>query len=65
LFKGVYIHLTSIFFHSYLGTSVVEAVWCFQSLLVAAFEKKDTQGAVRTMSVMLKHGETYLRGDQP
>jgi GntR family transcriptional regulator, transcriptional repressor for pyruvate dehydrogenase complex len=64
-FKGVYTHLTGIFFHNYLGTSVVEAVWRFHSLLVAAFEKKDAQGAVRTMSEMLKHGETYLRGDQP
>ncbi len=64
-FKGVYTHLTGLFFRKYVGTPVVEAVWHFHSHLISAFEKKDAQAAARTMVDMLKHGETYLRGDQP
>ncbi len=64
-FKGVYTHLTGAFFQSNYGTPVVETVWRFHSLLIAAFEKKDAEAAVRTMSEMLKHGEIYLRGEQP
>jgi GntR family transcriptional repressor for pyruvate dehydrogenase complex len=62
-FKGVYTHLTGLFFQQYIGTPVVEEVWHFHSRLVAAFERKQAEAAGRIMGEMLAHGETHLQGD--
>jgi len=62
-FKGVYTSLTGEFFRKYCGTPVVKTVQQFHVQFVEALEQKDAEGAVRTMSEMLKHGEAYLKGE--
>jgi GntR family transcriptional repressor for pyruvate dehydrogenase complex len=62
-FKGVYTSLTGDFFRQYYGTQVVETVRQFHVRLVEAFEKKDANRARGVMIEMLKHGETYLKGE--
>jgi DNA-binding FadR family transcriptional regulator len=59
-FKGVYTHLTGGFFSRYCGTPVAEAVWLFHAQIVAAFDQRDPDVAVSTMTAMLNHGATYL-----
>jgi DNA-binding FadR family transcriptional regulator len=63
-FKGVYTGLTGEFFRKYVGTPIVEEVHQFHHRLVDAFEKQDTDSAVKTMIEMLKHGEGYLKGER-
>ncbi len=63
-FKGVYTHLTGEFFRKYCGTRVVETVRQFHIQLIGAFEQQDEAAAVRSMTEMLRHGETYLRSAQ-
>ncbi|HTX89816.1 MAG TPA: FadR/GntR family transcriptional regulator [Anaerolineales bacterium] len=64
-FNGVYTHLTGEFFRKYFGTPVVETVHRFHAGIVQAFEQKDAETAVQSMSAMLKHGEAYLKGERP
>ena len=60
-FQGVYTHLTGGFFRRYCGTPVAEAVRQFHVQIVAAFEHREADLAVSTMTAMLNHGETYLQ----
>jgi GntR family transcriptional regulator, transcriptional repressor for pyruvate dehydrogenase complex len=62
-FKGVYTSLTGDFFREYYGTPVVEMVRQFHVRLVKAFEKQNADRARNIMIEMLKHGETYLKGE--
>ena len=64
-FKGVYTYLTGGFFSRYCGTAVAEAVRQFHIQIVAAFERQEAKRAVTTMTAMLDHGATYLRGEHP
>jgi DNA-binding FadR family transcriptional regulator len=64
-FKNVYTNLTGQFFRAYYGTGVVAAVHRFHQQLVKTFQSKNTDSAVRTMTDMLKHGESYLKGERP
>jgi len=64
-FKGVYTGLTGEFFRKYIGTPIVEEVHQFHHQLVDAFEKQDADSAIQTMREMLKHGESYLKGERP
>ena len=64
-FKSVYTDLTGQFFRKYYGTEVVGAVHYFHHRLVEAFQNQDTDSAVRTMTEMLEHGESYLKGARP
>jgi len=64
-FQGVYTHLTGGFFSRFCGTPVAEAVRQFHVQLVEAFERRDADSAVSTMTAMLNHGETYLSGERP
>ena len=64
-FKGVYTHLTGQFFSRYCGTPVADAVRQFHKQIVAAFERREAEAAVATMTAMLNHGETYLLGERP
>jgi DNA-binding FadR family transcriptional regulator len=59
-FKGVYTHLTGGFFSRYCGTPVADAVRQFHAQIVAAFECRDPEAAVNTMTAMLNHGATFL-----
>lgn len=63
-FRAVYTSLTGEFFRTYCGTPVVDTVRQFHVQIVDALERKDSEGAVRTMSAILKHGEAYLRSDK-
>jgi GntR family transcriptional regulator, transcriptional repressor for pyruvate dehydrogenase complex len=63
-FKGVYTSLTGDFFRKYYGTPVVETVRQFHARLVEAFEKQNADRARSIMIEMLKHGETYLKGER-
>jgi GntR family transcriptional regulator, transcriptional repressor for pyruvate dehydrogenase complex len=63
-FQGVYTHLTGEFFSNYFGTPVVDAVRQFHIQIVEAFTQKNAGVAVRTMTEMLQHGETYLKGER-
>ncbi len=62
-FKGVYTSLTGEFFRKYYGTPVVETVRQFHVRLIDAFDLQDAESARSTMIEMLKHGETYLKGE--
>ena len=62
-FKAVYTSLTGEFFRKFYGTPVVETVRQFHVQVVEALERRDAEAAVRTMNAMLKHGETYLKGE--
>ncbi len=62
-FKGVYTSLTGEFFQKYWGTRVVEAVINFHVKLIDAFDHLDEENARNIMVEMLKHGETYLKGE--
>jgi DNA-binding FadR family transcriptional regulator len=64
-FKGVYTSLTGAFFRKYYGTPVVAAVHQFHARLVDAFERRDSDAAASIMTEMLRHGEKYLKGEQP
>jgi len=64
-FKSVYTNLTGEFFRKYYGTEVVGAVHRFHHQLVEAFQKKDIDFAVETMTEILKHGKSYLKGARP
>ena len=64
-FKGVYTHLTGQFFSRYCGTPVADAVRQFHKQIVAAFERREAEAAVATMTAMLNHGATYLLGEHP
>lgn len=64
-FKAVYTSLTGQFFRQYCNTPVVEAVHQFHVQIVESIERKDADNAVRTMSQMLNHGESYLKGSVP
>ena len=59
-FKGVYTHLTGGFFSRYCGTPVAQAVRQFHAQIVAAFERREPEAAVSTMTAMLNHGAAYL-----
>ena len=63
-FKGVYTSLTGDFFRKYYATPVVETVRQFHARLVEAFEKQNADRARSIMIEMLKHGETYLKGER-
>jgi DNA-binding FadR family transcriptional regulator len=62
-FKRVYTYLTGKFFRNYCGTPIVEQVIQFHSHLIDAFEHKNEIRARNIMIEMLKHGETYLKGE--
>jgi GntR family transcriptional regulator, transcriptional repressor for pyruvate dehydrogenase complex len=62
-FKDVYTNLTGEFFRKFYGTPVVETVRQFHVQVVDAFVIQDVEKATRTMIMMLKHGEAYLKGD--
>jgi DNA-binding FadR family transcriptional regulator len=64
-FKNVYTDLTGQFFRAYSGTDVVADVHRFHHRLVEAFKNKDKDSAVRTMTEMLAHGESFLKGARP
>ena len=64
-FKGVYTSLTGEFFRKYVNSRVVEEVHQYHRKLVDAFTKQEQESAVQTMIEMLKHGESYLKGDRP
>jgi DNA-binding FadR family transcriptional regulator len=64
-FKSVYTNLTGQFFRAYYGTEVVGAVHRFHRQLVEAFQNQDADSAVQTMTEMLEHGESYLKGARP
>jgi len=62
-FKSVYTSLTGEFFRKNYGTPVVETVRQFHAQIVDALERRDAETAVGMMTEMLKHGETYLKGE--
>jgi GntR family transcriptional repressor for pyruvate dehydrogenase complex len=64
-FQVIYTHLTGEFFRKYIATPVVKTVRQFHAQIVDAIERRDADAAARLMSEMLKHGETYLKGDRP
>jgi GntR family transcriptional repressor for pyruvate dehydrogenase complex len=64
-FKEVYTGLTGKFFHQYHGTPIIQAVHDFHQQLVAAIDFQDADSAVQIMIDMLKHGERYLKGENP
>jgi GntR family transcriptional regulator, transcriptional repressor for pyruvate dehydrogenase complex len=64
-FQGVYTHLTGQFFSRYCGTPVAEAVRQFHLQIVEAFERREAETAVDTMTAMLNYGATYLQGERP
>ncbi len=59
-FKGVYTHLTGVFFNHYCGTEVAEAVRRFHVQLVEAVDRREAGSAVSIMAAMLNHGAAYL-----
>ncbi|MCA1900285.1 MAG: FadR family transcriptional regulator [Chloroflexi bacterium] len=64
-FKGVYTSLTGEFFRKYYGTDVAENVRQFHVRIVDAIERKDAENAASVMREMLRHGESYLKGERP
>ena len=67
-FRGVYTSLTGQFFRKYFGTPVVETVRQFHVQVVEAIARQNPDAAVRTMTAMLTHGETFLikiKGERP
>ena len=62
-FKGVYTSLTGEFFQKYCGTHIVETVVQFHVKLVDALDHQDQETSRRIMLEMLKHGETFLKGE--
>jgi DNA-binding FadR family transcriptional regulator len=64
-FKAVYTSLTGKFFRQYCNTPVVKAVHQFHVQIVDAIENRYADNAVYTMTQMLKHGESYLKGAIP
>lgn len=64
-FKGVYTSLTGEFFRKYYGTDVVESVRQFHVRIVDAIERKSAEDAASLMREMLRHGESYLKGERP
>ncbi|MGZ6346320.1 MAG: FadR/GntR family transcriptional regulator [Anaerolineales bacterium] len=62
-FKGVYTSITGEFFQKYCGTQVVDTIFQYHFKLVNAIESQDEDTSKRIMTGMLKHGETYLKGE--
>jgi GntR family transcriptional regulator, transcriptional repressor for pyruvate dehydrogenase complex len=62
-FKSVYTSLTGEFFRKNYGSPVVETVHRYHVQVIEALEQRNAEAAVRTMVEMLKHGETYLKGE--
>ncbi len=62
-FKRVYTNLMGKFFYKYCGTPVVEEVTQYHVRLVDAFDHMNENSARNIMIEMLKHSETYLKGE--
>lgn len=62
-FKGVYTHLTGLFFRRHAASPVVQAVHAYHSRLVDALERQECDTAAAVMIEMLHHGEQNLTGD--
>jgi GntR family transcriptional repressor for pyruvate dehydrogenase complex len=64
-FKDVYTSLTGRFFSMYYGTPIIEAVKQFHIQLMEAIDLQKADQAAHIMTLMLKHGEAYLKGEIP
>lgn len=64
-FCGVYTSMTGEFFRRYCGSPVVQAVFAYHARLTAEIEACQAEKAAAAMTEMLKHGESYLKGELP